>query len=256
MGLSRLAVVGPAAAHSQHGRDGSCVWIMRMARVNVYSPDDLAARARDGASMSRASPKKRSRRRSRSKTPTGGFTDLRTCPSPIAHDRVIEALDDARDELGAQTGYRCRRTRRLGARRGAGRNRRRRQGARTHARPHSPCPRHLDAEVLSALGRLHRAGELPKNRVAAMLNELAIAPVRRHPLAPLVAGAWERRTSCGVDALCIELASELGSLSLLSTDARLARTSPLGRAGQSIAARIALARPMPEEGLEPPTRGL
>lgn len=90
------------------------------------------------------------------------------------------------------------------------------------------APAHLDAEVLSALGRLHRAGELPKNTVAAMLNELAIAPVRRHPLAPLVAGAWERREQLRlVDALYIELASELGSLSLLSTDARLARTSPL-----------------------------
>ena len=90
------------------------------------------------------------------------------------------------------------------------------------------APAHLDAEVLSALGRLHRAGELPKNTVAAMLNELAIAPVRRHPLAPLVAGAWERRDQLRlVDALYIELASELDSLSLLSTDARLARTSPL-----------------------------
>ena len=90
------------------------------------------------------------------------------------------------------------------------------------------APAHLDAEVLSALGRLHRAGELPNNTVAAMLNELAIAPVRRQPLAPLVAGAWERRDQLRlVDALYIELASELGSLSLLSTDARLARTSPL-----------------------------
>src|SRR2546421_7361487 len=55
------------------------------------------------------------------------------------------------------------------------------------------APAHLDAEVLSALRRLHRAGELLKNRVAAMLNELAIAPVHRHPLATLVVGAWERR---------------------------------------------------------------
>ena len=90
------------------------------------------------------------------------------------------------------------------------------------------APAHLDAEVLSALRRLHRAGELLKNRVAAMLNELAIAPVHRHPLATLVVGAWERRDQPRlVDALYIELAIELGSLPVLSTDARLARTSPL-----------------------------
>ena len=61
-----------------------------------------------------------------------------------------------------------------------------------------------------------------------MLNELAIAPVHRHPLATLVVGAWERRDQPRlVDALYIELAIELGSLPVLSTDARLARTSPL-----------------------------
>ena len=90
------------------------------------------------------------------------------------------------------------------------------------------APAHLDAEVLSALGRLHRAGEVPKNTVAAMLNELAIAPVRRHPLAPLLVGAWERRAQLRlVDALYVELASELASLPLWSTDVRLARASPL-----------------------------
>ena len=90
------------------------------------------------------------------------------------------------------------------------------------------APAHLDAEVLSALGRLHRSGELADHLVAAMLDELASAPVQRHPLAPLLAGAWERRSQLRLeDALYIELAAELGSLAVLSTDARLARTSPL-----------------------------
>jgi predicted nucleic acid-binding protein len=49
------------------------------------------------------------------------------------------------------------------------------------------APAHLDAEVLSALGRLHRAGELDAATVAARLSELTIAPIVRHPLARLLA---------------------------------------------------------------------
>jgi predicted nucleic acid-binding protein len=87
------------------------------------------------------------------------------------------------------------------------------------------APAHLDAEVLSALGRLHRAGELPDSTVAAALGELATAPIRRHPLASLLSGAWQRRENQRlVDALYAELAASLDSAPLLTTDARLARS--------------------------------
>jgi len=90
------------------------------------------------------------------------------------------------------------------------------------------APAHLDAEVLSALGRLHRAGELAASTIAAALDELTGAPIRRHPLAPLLSGAWPRREELRlVDALYVELAVELDQLALLSTDRRLARASPL-----------------------------
>ncbi len=90
------------------------------------------------------------------------------------------------------------------------------------------APAHLDAEVLSALGRLHRAGELAASTIAAALDELTGAPIRRHPLAPLLSGAWQRREELRlVDALYVELAVELDQLALLSTDRRLARASPL-----------------------------
>lgn len=93
------------------------------------------------------------------------------------------------------------------------------RGHRLHA------PAHLDAEVLSALGRLHRAGELPSSGVAKALGELATAPIRRHPLASLLSGAWERRENQRlVDALYTELAASLDSAPLLTTDARLARS--------------------------------
>jgi predicted nucleic acid-binding protein len=82
-------------------------------------------------------------------------------------------------------------------------------------------PAHLDAESLSALGRLHRAGELAADTVGTLLNRLASAPVVRHPIAELLAGAWARRSNLRLaDALYVELASTLG-LALVTTDARL-----------------------------------
>ena len=93
------------------------------------------------------------------------------------------------------------------------------RGYRLHA------PAHLDAEVLSALGRLHRAGELQRSTVVAALDELSAAPIHRHPLAGLLSGAWGRRENQRlVDALYTELAASLDSLPLLTTDARLARS--------------------------------
>jgi predicted nucleic acid-binding protein len=90
------------------------------------------------------------------------------------------------------------------------------------------APAHLDAEVLSTLGRLHRAGELAAAAVAVTLRELAAAPIHRHPLAGLLSGAWEARDQLRlVDALYVELAGSLDSLPLLTTDARLARASAL-----------------------------
>src|SRR5205807_3524695 len=65
--------------------------------------------------------------------------------------------------------------------------RRRMRGHQLHA------PAHLDAEVLSALGRLHRAGDLEGSAVTVALDELATAPIRRHALANLLVGAWARR---------------------------------------------------------------
>ncbi|HUZ22124.1 MAG TPA: type II toxin-antitoxin system VapC family toxin [Acidimicrobiales bacterium] len=82
-------------------------------------------------------------------------------------------------------------------------------------------PAHLDAEVLSALGRLNRAGALRASTVATMLGHLADAPIERHPLAGLLAGAWGRRSNLRLaDALYVELAAAL-DVPLVTTDARL-----------------------------------
>ena len=85
------------------------------------------------------------------------------------------------------------------------------------------APAHLDAEVLSAFGRLHRAGEVAARSVEAALRELAAAPIRRHALAGLLAAAWGARGQLRlVDALYVELTRSLGRASLLTSDARLA----------------------------------
>ncbi len=55
------------------------------------------------------------------------------------------------------------------------------------------APAHFDAEVTSALGRLQRAGALTEADGDAALAELRQAPVVRHDLVPLLAGAWAGR---------------------------------------------------------------
>lgn len=82
-------------------------------------------------------------------------------------------------------------------------------------------PAHLDAEVLSAVGRLHRAGDVAADAVEVMLVRLVAAPIRRHPVADLLVGAWSRRHELRLaDALYVELAHSR-SLPLVTTDRRL-----------------------------------
>lgn len=87
------------------------------------------------------------------------------------------------------------------------------------------APSHFDAEVVSALGRLHRDGLLTPTQVRARLEALVDAPVERHPLPPAVLGAWARRRKLRlVDALYVELVEQLDA-TLVTTDQRLAATA-------------------------------
>lgn len=88
------------------------------------------------------------------------------------------------------------------------------------------APSHFDAEVLSALGRLHRAEKLSAREVTLRLAQVAVAPLHRHELAPLLEGAWKRRHRIRlVDALYAELAARLDA-PLLTTDGGLAAAWP------------------------------
>ena len=83
------------------------------------------------------------------------------------------------------------------------------------------APAHLDAEVLSALGRLHRAGDLEAEDVESMLRDLVAAPIQRHDVSDLLIGTWSRRRQLRlVDALYVQLAV-VRDLALVTTDRRL-----------------------------------
>ena len=83
------------------------------------------------------------------------------------------------------------------------------------------APAHLDAEVLSALGRLHRTGDLEADDVESRLRDLAAAPIQRHDVSDLLIGTWSRRHQLRlVDALYVQLAV-VRDLPLVTTDRRL-----------------------------------
>jgi predicted nucleic acid-binding protein len=83
------------------------------------------------------------------------------------------------------------------------------------------APAHLDAEVLSALGRLHRAGDLEAEDVESRLQTLVAAPIERHNVSDLLIGSWSRRHQLRlVDALYIQLAISR-KIALVTTDRRL-----------------------------------
>jgi len=87
------------------------------------------------------------------------------------------------------------------------------------------APAHFDAEVLSALGRLNRAGHLPAAVVSVLLPRVENARISRHPVSRLLGGAWDRRDELSLaDALYVELAERLDA-SIISTDDRLVATA-------------------------------
>jgi predicted nucleic acid-binding protein len=89
------------------------------------------------------------------------------------------------------------------------------------------APAHVDVEVTSALARLSRAGTLSGDQAKAALDRFRDAPITRHELPGLVAGAWARADRLRIaDALYVELAASLGTR-VLTSDARLARASEL-----------------------------
>lgn len=83
------------------------------------------------------------------------------------------------------------------------------------------APDHLDAEVLSALGRMDRAGLLATSD--EYVEDLRTFPVERMPLPRLLPHAWSLRGRVALrDAIYVALARTLDA-ALLTSDHRLAR---------------------------------
>jgi predicted nucleic acid-binding protein len=90
------------------------------------------------------------------------------------------------------------------------------------------APAHIDAQILGALERLNRSGDLSDAQTDALFGELAAAPIERHELSALIGRAWAgRNRHRPADGLYVELAAALGDLPLLMTDLDLAETCDL-----------------------------
>ncbi len=88
------------------------------------------------------------------------------------------------------------------------------------------APAHIDAEVLSAIGRHHRAGRFSANAASSRLEMFQRMPIRRHQLSPLLLEAWSRRHNLRLaDALYAALSDRL-QIPVLSTDRRLVAAIP------------------------------
>jgi predicted nucleic acid-binding protein len=90
------------------------------------------------------------------------------------------------------------------------------------------APELLDVEVMSALARLEREGELEPRLAGNALSVLLAAPVTRVPHAGLIMDAWTRRHNLSsYDSIYVALAARLGC-PLITGDGRLARAPGLG----------------------------
>ncbi len=88
------------------------------------------------------------------------------------------------------------------------------------------APAHLDAEVLSALVRLQRAGTLERATLADCLDDLARLPATRWALQELLADAAVLTAHASAyDALYLALADRVDGR-VVTADRRLARAHP------------------------------
>ena len=90
------------------------------------------------------------------------------------------------------------------------------------------APDVINSEILSALRRLERIGELPTGRARKALDDLVSVPLRRFPTLPLLPAVWELRAGItSYDACYVALAQVLGC-TLVTADLKLSRASRLG----------------------------
>lgn len=90
------------------------------------------------------------------------------------------------------------------------------------------APDGINPEVLSALRRLERIGELSAGRARQAIDDLLDAAVRRLPTLPLLPDAWMLRANVtSYDACYVALARNL-RCPLITGDLKLSRAPELG----------------------------
>jgi predicted nucleic acid-binding protein len=90
------------------------------------------------------------------------------------------------------------------------------------------APDVINPEVLMALRRRERSGELRAGRAAQAVDDLLDAPLRRFPTLPLLPAAWSMRANVtSYDACYVALARDLGC-ALVTGDLKLSRAPRLG----------------------------
>ena len=90
------------------------------------------------------------------------------------------------------------------------------------------APELIDAEVMSAVARVVRAGEASEERGRLAIRRLARAGIERLPIAPLLLDAWDLRESVEPhDAFYIALARRL-RCPLITADRGIAAAPGLG----------------------------
>lgn len=80
------------------------------------------------------------------------------------------------------------------------------------------APAHLDIEVMSALGRLHRAGRLSAAQVSRLLETFKRIIVRRHLLDSLLASAWNHRHNLRLSDALYAALSDQHAMTVITLD--------------------------------------
>ena len=90
------------------------------------------------------------------------------------------------------------------------------------------APDVVNPEVLSALMRMERIGELAPRRAVQAVDDLMDAPVRRFSTAPLLAEAWTLRANVAAADACYVALARVLRCPLVTADRKLSRAPGLG----------------------------
>ncbi len=90
------------------------------------------------------------------------------------------------------------------------------------------APDHVNVEVLNALRRMERTGQISPARAAEAVSDLIGMHLRRLPTASLLARAWQMRAHVEIRDGCYVAAAQALDAPLVTSDLRLSRAHGLG----------------------------